>query len=107
MDDNKAQNKHAEKIKITMMEDEFNSLFSVLSAYIEAAESSYGQFASYMINEKFMKYSRTYERNGSNRIEIGLFPNEAQNLINLFVVYESIFQKPTENYYEKVIQNKR
>lgn len=104
--DNITIKKRAGSIKIQMMEEEFNSLFSVLSAFVEAdAESSYGQFATYLM-QKIMEHGREYVRNDRNRIEIGLYQREAQNLINLFVVYESLYQKPKENFYEKFHQNR-
>ncbi len=88
------------------MENEFNALFSVLDAFVEAdPKSSYGKFASEM-QETIMRFGREYQHNNENHIELSLYQNEAQNLISVFIVYESVFHKSKTNYYERFHQYK-
>lgn len=106
MDNSKEAKTKNSKLKIHLNENEFNSFFSVLNAFIEAdTESSYGRFAAEM-QDIIIKYGREYKHKDENHIEINLYPNEAQSLINLFIVFESVFHKPNENYYEKFHQYK-
>lgn len=106
MEGTKNSRKDNGKLKIRLMENEYNSLFSILDAFVEAdADSSYGKFASEM-QKIIINFGREYEHKNEKHIEINLYAKEAQNLINLFIVFESVFHKPKENYFEKHYQNK-
>ncbi len=94
------EKKRAGDTKLYLSIDQFNSLISVLSAYVLADENNFlGKNAS-QLKEKILRYSREFIKDNETYIAVSFFPNESSMLIKLFCIYESVMKQPIENYYE-------
>lgn len=93
-------------VEVFISKDFFNSLVSVLSAFIQAdAENKYGVYAA-RLKRKIMQYSRGFIHNEEENAAIYFYEDEAAMLIKLFSMYVNAMQKPTENHFVQIGKKK-
>lgn len=93
-------------VEVFLTRDFFNSLVSVLSAFIQAdAENKYGVYAARLKN-KIMRYSRSFIHNEEENAAIYFYEDEAAMLIKLFSMYVNAIQQPIENYFFQIGKKK-
>ena len=89
-------------VEVFLKKDNFNSLVSLLSSFIEAGEGNkYGVYAERLKN-KIMKYSRCFVHNETENAAIYFYEDEAATLIKLCAIYISATEGAAEDYYRAV-----
>lgn len=93
-------------VSLFLEKDFFNSIVSVLSAFIEAdTENKYSVYAA-RLKKKIMQYSRTFSRNGEDNAAIYFYEQEAAMLIKLLAIYNCAVTIPTEDFYQQTVRQK-
>ncbi|MBR3026498.1 MAG: hypothetical protein IKH71_18890 [Oscillospiraceae bacterium] len=93
-------------VKLYLTRDLFNSLLSVLEAYEKTeTEGFYTDYASKLKN-KLMNFARFFEKNNEENVAFYFFPDEAALLIKLLLFYESAIEKPSQDFFE-IVKNNR
>ena len=93
-------NKKRGRIEVFLPKDIFNSLVSVLEAFIAADENNkYADYASRLKNN-VMRYGRKFTNHGEEKIVIYFY--EAAMLIKLLAIYVNAVGVPGDDFYSLV-----
>lgn len=94
-------------VEVFLNKEFFNSMVSLLSAFIEADESNkYGVYAS-RLKEKIMTYSRTFTHNETENTATYFYEDEAAMLIKLCAIYVSATDDPSEDFFQQLIDRRK
>lgn len=101
-----AEKKESGPVEVFLTRDLFNSLVSVLSAYIQADENN--RFSQYAIRlkKKIMNYGREFVHDNQPNVVIYFYPEEAALLIKLFVMYNNAIEDPSQDFFKIFHNNK-
>lgn len=86
-------------VELFLPREFFNSLVSVLTAYIDAdSTNKYGVYAA-RLKRKILKHGRTFTHEGEENVAMYFFEQEAAMLIKLFAIYNSATAKSSADYF--------
>ena len=89
-------------VEVFISKDFFNSLVSVLSAFIQAdAENKYGVYAA-RLKKKIMRYSRSFIHNEEENAAIYFYEDEAALLIKLCAIYINSGETMQTDYFSEL-----
>ena len=95
-------NKKRGSIEVFLPKDIFNSLVSVLEAFVAADETNkYADYASRLKN-KVMRYGRKFTNHGEEKIVIYFYEAEAAMLIKLLAIYVNAISVSGDDFYSLV-----
>ena len=95
-------NKKRGSIEVFLPKDIFNSLVSVLEAFVAADETNkYADYAKRLKN-KVMRYGRKFTNHGEEKIVIYFYEAEAAMLIKLLAIYVNAVGNSDEDFYSLV-----
>ena len=96
------KNKSAGAVDMYIPRDIFNSLVSVLSAYIKADNSNVYSKHAERLKKKLLKYGRTFTHNGEENVAVHFYSNETTVIINLLAIYINSTEEPSEDFFLQV-----
>ena len=89
------EKKKAGTIKHYLSREQFNSLCSIMSFIaLDATETRYSSFADYMLF-KLIRYSTQFGK-GYNTFLIRLYPNEAELLLQIYIIFVSGYVRASD-----------
>ena len=95
-------NKKRGSIEVFLPKDIFNSLVSVLEAFVAADETNkYADYAKRLKN-KVMRYGRKFTNHGEEKIVIYFYEAEAAMLIKLLAIYVNAVDTSGDDFYSLV-----
>ncbi len=95
-------NKKRGSIEVFLPKDIFNSLVSVLEAFVAADETNkYADYAKHLKN-KVMRYGRKFTNHSEEKIVIYFYEAEAAMLIKLLAIYVNAVDTSGDDFYSLV-----
>lgn len=92
-------------IEVFLTREFFNSLVSVLTAYIAADETNKYAVYAQRLKDKVMKHGRKFSHENTEQIVIYFYEEEAAILIKLLTVYVNALGIEGEDFYSKTARN--
>ena len=100
------------KIRLMMSEKTYNSFFTMLEFFIATEKSSGETFYSLFskkVKANFVKYGVFIQKRheDDSMFSIYIYESQAMKLIQLFLKYINVREKPYENFYKLHSQSKK
>lgn len=93
-------------IVLELLQDRYNYLMTILNTFVQvSANNPMGKTAQDLI-DKIMKYGKEITTDNGTAIKINIYPREAKSFIELFIFYDSIFEKPDDDYFRKFFETR-
>lgn len=96
------EKKKTEAIDVYLRRDFYNSLITALESFVKADIGNYYGDNALRLKNKIEKHGRIFKNKDEDNVAIRFYPQEATMMIKMLTIYVSIFENPTNDFFESL-----